>query len=714
MIENPFTTSPYIFAPGAMAFNGNMWLATSVYNGGSSNPNYNSGEYILTYSQDGVRWYQATNGLPITINGGIENRFIAWGNSTWVVIIQAVAYASPDGINWTASTWPYTGPIKFINGLFIMAYQTTFYSSYDGLSWITYSDTGSGGGSISIIDFTFDGKLWVAGMGGSTSNYIRTSLDGVKWSIASSADAFITPTPYGGVVRVVYTNGNIWLGGLDNDSNLAILYSYDGYVWYATNGASVGVNTCSSITYNGIYFFATCYTGTAFAPNSNFRNMYSADGITWYQLTALNTLIPYECRITARTPLPVLNVGLTVNPLSTRQMTENFMMLGGYNGNGSGYTDNTLIYSYDGSTWYPTQNNQFDAQVVACVWTGNLWVFAGGNYPQCVLAYSSDGINIKRSDSGQGYFGGGNGTYCLATNGQLTLAGANTTYPILSTYDGVTWYPNYGGSAVLGGTCFGLAWGNMWLASTTGKIIYSKDGISWANTNATTNGVGTAYSMVYNGSMWVAGGTTPSIMYSYDGINWTISTSADNILTDQCSAVAWNGYMWVAGGRIDEETGAIVMYSYDGINWTAGTGLSKSGTTSYLYGLSWNGKLWIAAVQSSAKTVYSSIDGINWAVQPSASSNYHVAAIAPAVRKLTLFPRATQSLGGTGQSSAGGSLDVNFNTTVTLPIVTATVSGASPALITVNNVGPTGFSAATYNLSGAQTGPVNFNWTAIP
>jgi hypothetical protein len=70
----------------------------------------------------------------------------------------------------------------------------------------------------------------------------------------------------------------------------------------------------------------------------------------------------------------------------------------------------------------------------------------------------------------------------------------------------------------------------------------------------------------------------------------------------------------------------------------------------------------------------------------------------------------SQALGGTGQSSAGGSLDVNFNTTVTIPIVTATVYGTSPAIITVNNVGPTGFSANTYNLSGTQTGPVDFNW----
>ena len=177
--------------------------------------------------------------------------------------------------------------------------------------------------------------------------------------------------------------------------------------------------------------------------------------------------------------------------------------------------------------------------------------------------------------------------------------------------------------------------------------------------------------------------------------------------------------MWVAGGRITEETGPIVMYSYDGINWTAGVGLSKGGGIVNVSnnGIAWNGKLWIACCTTytfEGRSVYSSIDGINWAVQPNGSSNFHTAVFVAAARKLTPFPRTSQPLGGTGQSSAGGSLDINFNTALSLPVVTATVSGASPALITVNNVGPTGFSAATYNLSGTQTGPVDFNWTAIP
>jgi hypothetical protein len=73
-------------------------------------------------------------------------------------------------------------------------------------------------------------------------------------------------------------------------------------------------------------------------------------------------------------------------------------------------------------------------------------------------------------------------------------------------------------------------------------------------------------------------------------------------------------------------------------------------------------------------------------------------------------------LGGTGASSAGGTLAVNFKSTIfsnSTPTVTATVSSAGPAHISVGSIGPTGFSVTTYNVAGTQTGPVSFNWHAL-
>jgi hypothetical protein len=70
-------------------------------------------------------------------------------------------------------------------------------------------------------------------------------------------------------------------------------------------------------------------------------------------------------------------------------------------------------------------------------------------------------------------------------------------------------------------------------------------------------------------------------------------------------------------------------------------------------------------------------------------------------------------LGGTGQSSSGGTLAVNFKSKIfsnSVPTVTATVSGSGPAHISVGSIGPTGFTATTYNITGTQTGPVSFNW----
>jgi hypothetical protein len=205
-----------------------------------------------------------------------------------------------------------------------------------------------------------------------------------------------------------------------------------------------------------------------------------------------------------------------------------------------------------------------------------------------------------------------------------------------------------------------------------------------------------------------------NFIYSFDGINWTTSPGSALLLGG--TSVAWNGKLWVAGGTQVSSAGSLLIYSYDGINWTD---CNNIGSISQINrnSISWNGSVWIACgygSNSNNTSVLTSVDGINWTVQTSASALLPFISNSSAVRKIPTYPRISNALGGTGQSSAGGSLNINFNTAIPHPNVTATVSGASPALITVNNVGPTGFSAATYDLTGNQTGPVDFNWTAIP
>ena len=70
----------------------------------------------------------------------------------------------------------------------------------------------------------------------------------------------------------------------------------------------------------------------------------------------------------------------------------------------------------------------------------------------------------------------------------------------------------------------------MWVAVGQGNsgIKYSYNGINWSN--AASGGFSTGRSISWNGSMWIAVGTSASaaegsIQYSTDGINWVDSSS---------------------------------------------------------------------------------------------------------------------------------------------------------------------------------------------
>ena len=94
-------------------------------------------------------------------------------------------------------------------------------------------------------------------------------------------------------------------------------------------------------------------------------------------------------------------------------------------------------------------------------------------------------------------------------------------------------------------------------------------------------------------NMWVAVGEpstpTDSIAYSYDGIHWTSADVSDKIRShNHCDyGVTWNGRMWVAVGDSVVNT---IAYSYDGINWTGlGSTIVSTGR-----GVAWNGRMWVA------------------------------------------------------------------------------------------------------------------------
>lgn len=87
------------------------------------------------------------------------------------------------------------------------------------------------------------------------------------------------------------------------------------------------------------------------------------------------------------------------------------------------------------------------------------------------------------------------------------------------------------------------------VAIGSNSIIISADGVNWLVSLADIgalfgdNGSGATGAICWNGSMFVAGGSTgapsgqASIIYSYNGVNWFASPSADALMPNMCSSV---------------------------------------------------------------------------------------------------------------------------------------------------------------------------------
>jgi hypothetical protein len=141
-------------------------------------------------------------------------------------------------------------------------------------------------------------------------------------------------------------------------------------------------------------------------------------------------------------------------------------------------------------------------------------------------------------------------------------------------------------------------------------ISYSYNGIQYNNL---TNITGTINTIIWNGNIWVYGGTTQNpLNYSYDGITWNGCYVIPQITN--CLKIKWNGKIWVAICIVGV---AYQIYnSYDGINWSI-----NSNFLSLTYrDLEWNGTMWL--IITSSVTIYKSYDGVLWTSYDANLSNF--------------------------------------------------------------------------------------------
>ena len=201
-------------------------------------------------------------------------------------------------------------------------------------------------------------------------------------------------------------------------------------------------------------------------------------------------------------------------------------------------------------------------------------------------------------------------TFGPSKQGMWVAAGTGTNRLAYS-YDGINWFPSANANtSFFQNIAYSVSWnGQMWLAGGAAGInglAYSYDGINWIGLGVSTFSYGYTVG-TWNGQMWVSGGNTPnSLAYSYNGINWIgLGTS---VFSSDGMGIAWNGLMWVAAGKGSSNT---LAYSYDGVTWV-GNGKSVF-TGNNAWTVAWNGLMWIAGGDANAvNSLAYSYDGINW------------------------------------------------------------------------------------------------------
>jgi collagen type VII alpha len=609
-------------------FNGTLWLACG------------SGANSLAYSYDGATW----TGLGTSLFSNIGNT-IAWSGSIWVaggIGTNSLAW-SYDGINWTGLgvgsytnvlTVTWLGHLGCFSAVGLSAGVYYHLRSYDGKVWIrdsaslygvnilgavsnqsayahslhfkknviialgnggaviaTSQDSGQTWTSSSTSVFTttgnavdFSGHLWVAV--GSGTNTLADSLDAVDWT-GHGTGVFSTS---GNAVKYS-TSDRRWVA-LGQGTN-SIAWSIDGLTWlgqgtsiFSTAGLSVVSASNSRWVAGGSGTNAVAYTinvpggwtGLGTSVLTTGRGIACNQANRWVIVgTGGSHTLAYMDWDGTTSPSPTLT-GLGTAVFATQCNAVAYA-------NGiwvsAGLGANTLAWSNDGITWLGQGTSIFSTSGDAVSWSGTTFV-AGGSGTN-TLAYSPNG---------QTWIGLGTGTFStitqgLAWNSHHTRPEINIHHPIISCGSG-----------------------------TSNTLAYSDDGQHWTQLGQTvfsSNG----NCVHWNGQIWVAGGSGGnSFATSQDGLTWTGqgTTISGHSFTPLC--LDWNGTRWLAGGSGFKQ----FAYSDDGLTWSYPSFYATVAST--IYGLAWNGALWVGAGHGPilsapfwTEMLYSS-DGITWTAPP--------------------------------------------------------------------------------------------------
>lgn len=472
--------------------------------------------------------------------------------------------------------------------------------SYDGENW-TFESNADWAPRAYHTAVAYDGKIWMLGGGGVGTFFTNEvwSFDGTSWT------EHIAPggkwTGRGGHASVVFTDPfdgveKIWvMGGKDlNGVYREDIWTFDGKTWEVRGGAE-----WIHRAYHAAVVFPDPLDGgqekiwVMGGSQPVFLNdvWVSADGVTWERRANApwtgrmgHQAIVYQSKIW-------IMGGLTMD----------------------GFRND--VWSFTGITW----QQRDDAP-----WLGRI------GHRAVVFQDPQDGVQKIWVTGGS------------VTEGDMwTFNGANWIYRLDH-----RWSPRMGHTAVVftdPADSKEKIWviGGVDINGIYQNDIWTSDGITWKEKIANAPWLPRAYhaSIVYDGEIWVMGGSNPEfrndVWSSPDGISWT---RRDPFIDDDFDLKHWDrrrGHqavvsvdeldgsekMWVLGGFSATGTGFQndVWNSVDGVEWTEIEQPDPPGpiwTARYFHAaVSHEGKIWVMGGVSGAgyqNDVWFSGDGLNW------------------------------------------------------------------------------------------------------
>jgi hypothetical protein len=293
----------------------------------------NGDNKIALSNDDGITW-TLPNNQPFTIVGyGCAfdgNRIVMGGN-------ENIAYSDDYGKTWISTgfaTILYVYRIIYFtetNLWFAVGVsnsnQTIAYSN-NGIDWISASNTPFS----NCFNIVYNGSVYIA-VGRSNSNYpMTTSPDGITWTLNET----YIPDSRNKSGGFLFFDGNRYIFGGElayNNGKGNIATSPDGITWDDTQNSKLNFDV-RYIAYNGTDTYVACGSSNGFASDQTLFYYWSNDLINW-------------------TPANNNLMGTSVSNVSWNG--KYFLITGNP---ASGSTTN-IIYSQDGKTWTPSDNQPF-------------------------------------------------------------------------------------------------------------------------------------------------------------------------------------------------------------------------------------------------------------------------------------------------------------------------------------------------------------------